>query len=236
MIVLVRKEPSLAGPELDSMADQSASPLLSLPPEIRNAIWGYLLVQNLTTTIALQCSEAGVAGGRQRFCANVLRTCKQINNEATPILYGENTFIAHTSLLATLPSLLCVTQSNTVKLPPVTCPRVMNMIRRYFIHVRLDTDPRFSKSQVEESFSGVDELEIDVFQSMYGSSDFSVLSLFEGVRGVGKAIVQGSIGDGKFAAWLAQAMMSPLGAEVPTYSEMYIGGSKAWDAWQNGNR
>ena len=56
----------------------------------------------------------------------------------------------------------------------------MKLIRRYYIFVRLDTDPRFSSSLVEESFNGCDELYIDVFQAMYGSCDFTVLKLFEG--------------------------------------------------------
>ncbi|KAH9845192.1 hypothetical protein Tdes44962_MAKER06766 [Teratosphaeria destructans] len=105
------------------------------------------------------------------------------------------------------------------------------MIRRYYIHVRLDTDPRFSRSQVQESFDGVDELEIEVFQSMYGSCDFGNLKSFESVRGVGKAVVQGSVGDGKYADWLSRAMMSEPGTNLEPYSERYIGGSKAWDAW-----
>lgn len=102
--------------------------------------------------------------------------------------------------------------------------------------MRLDTDPRFSKTQATESFTGIDELEIEVFQAMYGSCDFSVLKLFEGVRGIGKVVVQGSVGDGKYADWLARAMMSSPGTEVPTFSEKYVGGNKAWDAWTHGNR
>ncbi|KAK5113759.1 hypothetical protein LTR85_010776 [Meristemomyces frigidus] len=230
MIVLVRKETPIERPELEGMVDQSASLLLALPAELRNAILTYLLVQNPTSITALPSHLF------PRFCANILRTCKQVNSEGTPILYGENTFRAHSSLLATLPAFLLLTRPNRVSLPPVTFPRVAKMIRRYYIHVRLDTDPRFSKSQVEESFSGVEELEIEVFQAMYGSCDFSTLRLFEGVRGVDKAVVQGSVGDGKYAEWLSRCMMSPAGAEVEAYSERYIGGNKAWEAWQNGNR
>jgi len=239
MIVLVRKEPSTAGLELNSMADQSASSLLSLPPELRNAIWSYLLIHTPAQNAALPSHLFPVAGARirqQRFCANVLQTCKQVCSEGTPILYGENTFSAHSSLLATLPSFLLLMKPNRVCLPPVKCPRVGKLIRRYYIHVRLDTDPRFTKLQAEESFSGVEELEIEVFQAMYGSCDFSVLNLFESVREVGKAVVQGSVGDGKYAEWLARTMMSPTDAEIPAFSEKYIGGDKAWDAWQHGNR
>lgn len=102
--------------------------------------------------------------------------------------------------------------------------------------MRLDTDARFTAEQVESSFSGVEELEIEVFQSMYGSCDFTKLRLFEGVRGVNRAVVDGSVGDGKYAAWLAGIMMLPEGEEVLPYSEVYVGGHWAWDAWSRGNR
>ena len=235
MIVLIRKDrkeqPSM---DLDSPTDQSQSRLLALPAELRNCIWQLLLVQStqgapaIRTYISTGASET--VRRSNRFCANVLKTCKTINYEATPILYGENVFRAHPSLLAALPSLL------RIKLPPVTHPRVAKLIQRYYIHVRLDTDPRFSKRQVEESFTGVEELELDVFQAMYGSCDFTVLKLFEGVRGVGRARVQGSIGDGQYANWLARTMEMPPRATPAPYHELYIGGSKPWEAWINGNR
>ena len=163
--------------------DQPQCALLSLPAELRNQIWHYVLVQCVTPQLPAHHHPAttGSVGGRSRFCANVLRTCKRINEEATPVLYGENVFSAHTSLLATLPSLQLSMRPNKVNLPPVKHARVMKLIRRYYIFVRLDTDPRFSNSLVEESFNGCDELYIDVFQAMYGSCDFTVLKLFEGV-------------------------------------------------------
>ncbi|KAK4899462.1 hypothetical protein LTR27_003195 [Elasticomyces elasticus] len=106
-----------------------------------------------------------------------------------------------------------------VPMPPVKHRRVADMIRRYYLYLRLDTDPRFTRLQAEESFTGVDELEIEVFQSMYGSCDFSVLHLFEGVRGVGKVLIKGS-----------------LDTHVPAYSEQYIGGSAVSHAWIHGHR
>ena len=102
--------------------------------------------------------------------------------------------------------------------------------------MRLDTDPRFSKQQVEESFNGVEELRIDVFQSMYGSCDFSVLKLFEGVRGVGKVKIDGSLGDRRYAEWLAKTIQLPAGEEPEQFHEEFVGGNKIWSAWQSGNR
>ena len=218
------------------MTEKTAlSPLLSLPAELRNTIWTLVLVQS-EQALPNHLFPGAPPRRQDRICANVLRTCRQVNNEATPIFYGENTFTAHPTLLATLPSLLLLTRPHRVSLPPVKCPRMAKLIRRWYIHVRLDTDPQFGKELAEDSFNGVEELEIEVFQSMYGSCDFSKLKLFEGVRGVGRAVVQGSIGDGKYACWLADAMMKTEGTLVEPYTELYIGGDKAWSAWQNGNR
>ena len=114
--------------------------------------------------------------------------------------------------------------------------RVAKLIRRFHIFVRLDTDPRYSARQVEESFNLVDELHIDVFQSMYGSCDFSVLSLFEGVRGVKRVKIDGSLGDRRYANWLADAIKLPLGEVPEPFHEEYVGGVKAWDAWTHGSR
>lgn len=65
---------------------------------------------------------------------------------------------------------------------------------------------------------------------MYGSCDFTVLKLFEGVRGVGKVVIQGSLGDGRYARWLEQCMMSPPGTEPRPYDGC-AAGIPSWDAW-----
>ncbi|KAK4632285.1 hypothetical protein CLAFUW4_03533 [Fulvia fulva] len=226
MIVLLRKEhPS---PELNAIAPQPTCRILSLPAELRVAIWELLLVQK-------DCSRR-ISDNGDRFCANVLRTCKQAWNEGTPILYGENTFLAHPSLLSALPSFLLIRRPTRVSLPPVKHPRMLPYIRRYHIHVRLDIDARFSNGQATESFTGIDVLELEVFQAMYGSCDFTNLKLFEGVRGVGKVIVQGSVGDGRYAKWLEHCMMSPVDTEFAAYNEAYVAGVPGWDAWVSGER
>ena len=237
MIVLIRKDQSPM--DLDSSSDQSQCRLLSLPAELRTQIWQLILVQCTQKTIHARLTNPAQEDSRTRarFCANILRTCKQVNAEGTPILYGENVFSAHTTLLASLPTFLLVSKPQRLPLSrPVTSPRVMKLIRRYHIFVRLDTDPRFSKRQVEESFDGVGELRVDVFQAMAYSCDFSVLKLFEGVRGVEKVVIQGSLGDRKYADWLEAAMQLPAGTSVTPYWEKFVGGTPAWDAWTNGNR
>ncbi|KAI6865436.1 hypothetical protein KC338_g5061 [Hortaea werneckii] len=229
---------------MDGTVDQSASALLSLPPELRNEIWLNLLVYISSPSQSLSAIEhqkplspSSSGSGQPHIYANILRTCKQAYMEATPILYGENTFNAHPSLLATLPSLLLSTLPVRLVRPPVTHPRVARLIRKFSLHVRLDTDPRFSSAQAEESFNGVEELEIEVFQAMYGSCDFSVLGLFEGVRGVGKAAVRGSVGDGRYAGWLARSMMCPPGEKPLGFAADGLGGGREGrDVWRDGNR
>lgn len=207
---------------------QPTSPLLALPAELRNEILYHLLIQRQPTPPSYL--GAPRSPKQPRFCANVLQTCKQLRDEGTPILYGENTFSAHPSLLASLPSLLLATRPYRISLPPVKEARLIPLIKRFYIHVRLDTDPQFSAEQVAESFSGVEVLSVEVFQSMYESCDFGVLRLFEGVRGIGKAMVHGSIGDGEYARWLEEVMMtSPDEQHVPKGNEAMLGKSMAWD-------
>ena len=97
--------------------------------------------------------------------------------------------------------------------------------------MRLDIDNRWTKQQATDCFTGLEFLEIEVFQPSYGTCDFTVLKLLEGVRGVGKAVVAGSVGDGNYAKWLEMAMMSDVGREIPEYTEEYVGGDKVslWD-------
>ncbi|SLM36869.1 hypothetical protein LPUS_06569 [Lasallia pustulata] len=58
--------------------NNTISPLLSLPAEVRNIIYRHLLIGGRAATAAPH--------------AQILRTCKQINHEATGILYAENVF------------------------------------------------------------------------------------------------------------------------------------------------
>lgn len=63
-----------------------SSPLLRLPAELRNRIYELVLVSPEPATIA----------GRKNYFSSspqILRTCRQINNEATAILYSDNVAI-----------------------------------------------------------------------------------------------------------------------------------------------
>ncbi len=81
--------------------------------------------------------------------------------------------------------------------------------------MRLECDARFSAEDAERTFSGKEELTVECFQSQFRGSGNEVLRLFEGIRGVRKARVFGSIGDWpEYVRGLEKAMMSPVGTVV----------------------
>lgn len=74
--------------------------------------------------------------------------------------------------------------------------------------------------KVQNAFTGVEELTIEVFQAQLGGSDYSVLRRFEGVRGVKRARIYGSIyAFPEYAKWLQNAMMSPVGAAPKPFDQ-----------------
>ncbi|TQN64238.1 hypothetical protein CSHISOI_11235 [Colletotrichum shisoi] len=85
-------------------AQEKKRPFLSLPPEIRNAIYSYALTdpgKDLLTYcgIFLQPDDRGRHPDPsnhepEKVSARILRTCRAVHDEASGILYSENTFIA----------------------------------------------------------------------------------------------------------------------------------------------
>lgn len=203
------------------------SPFLALPAELRNQIYILLLTSPFIPALRQISSRGHVSDyilPSLGLTPCLLATCRQIHNEALGVLYGANTFVAHPSLLAALPHLI------TPRRPVLTGPGLRNM-RKWLVNLRLDVDPKFDAEGAAHAFSGADELQIDVFQAMYGSCDLAALRLFEGVRGVGVAKVVGSTGCGTYARWLERAMMTAVGDAVEPFDE-----STQWEAWSHGNR
>ncbi|KAJ4388582.1 hypothetical protein N0V93_006040 [Gnomoniopsis smithogilvyi] len=122
----------------------------------------------------------------------ILAVNKQIHAEALPILYAHNTFRSHPTLLTSFPSLYnpTVVASNCPQISESTCPGV-RLIRRWYLKARLDCGPFWTAERVAEAFTGVDELTVEVWQSMYGGGGGEVLRLFGGVRGVKKVRIWG---------------------------------------------
>lgn len=180
--------------------------LLRLSGEIRNQIYGLLL-------IAPPPGTPRPLGDDPQTYPQVLRVCRQIHREATDVLYGKNTFIAHYSLLSSLPNFRRWQY-------PITSLGLIAMIKRYHIYVRLDCDPRSTVEAARDAFTGMEELTVEVFKSQFGSSDYTVLRLFEEIREVKRARVFGSItAFPEYICWLENAMMSPKGMSVVEYGE-----------------
>ncbi|EKG16523.1 hypothetical protein MPH_06299 [Macrophomina phaseolina MS6] len=212
-------------PPAPAEQNQLASPFLRLPGELRNAIYELLLTPPELTSqqrraAAVHSSSCSSSLPKADIHPAILRTCKQIHEEATAILYARNTFSAHSTLLTKMPFLIKPSQ-------PILHTGVISQIRNWRVCIRLDTDPFFTAQDVAAAFSGCDSLEVECWQAQFEACDYSVLRLFEEVRGVGKATVTGSVEPG-FAHWLELVMESPIetdeerksGSSTPAYVEM----------------
>jgi hypothetical protein len=181
---------------------QHKTGFMDLPVEIRLEIYEMLLHIPACNEVARYNNDklASVHAG-------LLLANRQINYEATSFLYSDNMFLAHPTLLASFPRL-------RQRYGPVKESSVLPRIRRFHIEVRLDCDTPYDRDQVTKAFSGLDELEVEVHQSMYLSAGHRNLHKFEGVRGVKHVKFSGSItGFDEYIDWLKQLMMSEPGTE-----------------------
>jgi len=77
------------------MESNRASPLLSLPPELRNRIQKYVVggkTLHIGTTRKKGVLKACISRGPRSYSLNVLRTCRQIYAETTLLPYVTNVF------------------------------------------------------------------------------------------------------------------------------------------------
>ncbi|KAG0648827.1 hypothetical protein D0Z07_5076 [Hyphodiscus hymeniophilus] len=191
--------------------------LLDLPGEIRNQIYSHLLI--------LPSHSTPTTLKHHPIYPQILHTCQKIYEEARQILYGYNVFIAHPNLLSGMPRL-------RKSFVAFSSPNLITMIRRYYILVRLDCDPNFTAKKVQEAFTGVDELTLEVFQAQFGGSENQVLKLFEGIRGVKKARIYGSVtAFPDYAGWLERAMMTTEGTPLPILGEEDKTSVRPYDIW-----
>jgi hypothetical protein len=179
---------------------------LDLPGEIRNQIYKELL-------LLLPLSTPRILGDPPIY-PQILAVCRKVHEEAKQILYGCNTFLAHPYLLADMPSLRLYYDA-------VRHRRLRALISRYHIRVRLDCDPRFSTAEIQNAFTGVEELTVE---ALLGVSDYSVLKRFESVRGVKNARIYGKIyAFPEYVKWLQGAMMARIGDVVEPFDSSASG-------------
>lgn len=203
----------------------TAFTFLDLPGEIRNQIYTQLL---LVPRPSLQRLP-----GDPPIYPQILSVCRKVHEEARQILYSCNTFLAHPNLLSGLPRLSLYHGS-------ISSSTLISLIRRYHIRVRLDCDPNFSLIKAASAFSGVEELTIEVFQAQFGSSDYTVLRLFEGVRGVKRVRIYGSVtAFPEYIDWLEAAIVTPKEGVVEVFEKEKMGTGKvrSYDIWTvSGNK
>jgi hypothetical protein len=195
---------------------QPDSLFLSLPAELRLQIYTYLLHCPSASALRSLHSRGHVSSyvlPKLGLHPSILAACKQTYNEARSILYTSHVFGAHPTLLTGMPFL--VDSSRAIHRPPKTLclppDAAEGLIKRWSIQVRLDVDARFSTQQATAAFSGAEELEIEVWQAMFGAeASFGVLKKFEGVRGVRKCRVLGRV-DEEVRGWLVGVVTTPVG-------------------------
>ncbi|KAI0452239.1 hypothetical protein F5B21DRAFT_347797 [Xylaria acuta] len=149
---------------------------------------------------------------------NILRACRQLHAECTPVLYGSNTFLAHTSLLTTFPSFFSPSHPRKAY-APIRSASLASLVTRYRMRLRLDAEPQFGRDEVTAQFSGKSEVIVEVWQAEWRGAGPDALRLFEGVRGVRTARVTGSTsGFEAYAQWLERAMMAGIGDYVKPFA------------------
>ncbi|KAI1765622.1 hypothetical protein GGR53DRAFT_465270 [Hypoxylon sp. FL1150] len=187
-----------------------AATLTTLPPEIRHEILKHLLVVPDDAS-APSPSAKTYAQPPGLLHAAILRANRQLYAEGWPLLYRGNTFLVHNTLLTELPQLRRAYR-------PVLSADAASQIERFHVCVRLDAEPGYDREAATRHLSGKEEVVLEAAQSSFQGAGPEVLTLFEGVRGVRRARVVGSVeGFEDYARWLEGAMMRPVGAEVEPF-------------------
>lgn len=198
-----------------STSQQCNTNFFSLPFEIRLEVYTYLLCLAPDSSSRqqshrhLQLLYHDYHASQSRIHPNILLANRQINYEATYLLYSTNIFIAHPNLLASFPRL-------RPWYGPLRETAVLPRIRRFHLRLRLDCDLAYDRVAAAKAFSGVDELSIHVAQSEFLGVGCDNLAVLEDVRGVGKVTISGSTtGFEDYILWLQNAMQSAPGCDIP---------------------
>ena len=124
---------------------ESAS-LLAIAPEIRNQIYGYLLVEDQPIKVFVDSNDDESASKTSSFSGSpaIFQTCRQIYHEAVGVLYGHNVFQFNYKILSD--------KYNTVLSPVETCDQWMQDIGSCLSELRdvainMDMPKRSTKSR-----------------------------------------------------------------------------------------
>ena len=111
---------------------------LTIPVELRNTIYRYFCMsdvdRNSHARLWAPTGQDGARGGIGYFERDtvlpILLTCRQVHNEAAAVLYGENVFAFHISVLAQGPILFF----------RWLAPRYIQLLRKVYIRTGYDVD------------------------------------------------------------------------------------------------
>ncbi|KAI1754608.1 hypothetical protein F4782DRAFT_38243 [Xylaria castorea] len=224
------------GSQSQSQSQHQPPTFLNLPFEIRLEIYAYLLTTPSysprsppPSTPSSSSSPSPAPFFLQQnppyplFHPHILRTCRQLHAEGIPVLYGSNTFLAHTSLLTTFPSFFSFFRPgpghSSSSYAPIRSASLASLVTRYRVRLRLDAEPQFGRDEATAQFSGKTEVVVEAWQAEWRGAGPDALRLFEGVRGVKTARVTGSTGGFEpYAHWLECAMMAGIGDYVEPFA------------------
>ena len=195
---------------------------LELPPEIRVQIYTLLL----TSSYRPGAHECNPGRGKPGLTASILRVSRRLYSECSTLLYDLNVFQAHPALLASLPFMTEISR-------PILNPVNSSLIKRYYIEVRLDSDPFWNGYDLKKAFSRCRELHVVSWQASFGNCGLDNLFPFVHVRGIGKARVEGSSVSPEFGRWLEVVMESE---EDEWTDGMGLSGLPEYHIWDQGNR
>ncbi|KAI0849983.1 hypothetical protein F5Y00DRAFT_47275 [Daldinia vernicosa] len=140
--------------------EKAPSPFLALPIEIRLEIFKHLLV--LPPDAPPPSQKTYYQCGQHRTPSPlhpaILRANRQLHAEALPVLYRRNTFLAHNTLLTTLPRLRRAYS-------PVLSAHLAGLITRFYVCVRLDAEPGYDRAQAAMQLSNKEEVILDAWQA-----------------------------------------------------------------------
>ena len=196
---------------------------LDLPLEIRREVYSYLLV------IPDYSKFVGhsISGRRLSAGTGILATCRQINAEAEPVLYGSNLFLADQRRLTKLARLRAWSR-------PFSLPDKLALIRRWWLSVPHEMNERvpphlylsvkqcdwwYGPEDARAAFTGVEELVLELlYYGPYYPPRLDSLRRFERVRGVKVVRIVNCPEELEgYCGWLKRAMTSPVGSEVQPY-------------------
>jgi hypothetical protein len=134
---------------------------LNLPFEIRLEIYSYLLLVNSSPRSRSISTKKVISSSE--IWTPLLRVNRQVHAETSPILYSQNKWLAHQTLLTSFPRL----RSNY---KAVTDSSLYPRMRKFHLRVRLDCDAPYDRDTVTKALSGLHELTIETFQAMVGAT------------------------------------------------------------------